>query len=124
MPALSAFPMAKIFTRKILGTNCPKTRMTSFDSLGVLIKKFNAKAPAKNPTWGIDPGLVDLRDALAHGRVSAPIISDFLQLVKFSPPKAGKVTMTFKSQMDKGWFQAQTDRVHRAILIAHAAYES
>ena len=50
-----------------VGQTRPVNAFTNNDSLGALIKKFNA-LPAVNHDHRVDESIVDLRDALAHGR--------------------------------------------------------
>ena len=50
------------------GQAVPESELTSYDSLGRLIDKYN-EAARDQGLAEIDHGLVDIRDALAHGRV-------------------------------------------------------
>src|SRR5919109_181539 len=59
-----------------VGAELSENELTSYDSLGDLIDKFNAEMKRRGLS-GIDPKLVE-GDALAHGRVSAPSMSDNL----------------------------------------------
>jgi hypothetical protein len=66
-----------------VGQNLPESDLTSYASLGALIAKYNDTAQEQGLTK-IDDTLVEIRDALAHGRVSAELTSDTLRLIKFS----------------------------------------
>ena len=99
-----------------VGTELPESELTSYDSLGKLIDKFNAEMNARGLS-GIDPRLVEIRDALAHGRVSSASIDDNLRLLKFDKPLNGKVRITFNEKMTEAWFAAQTKYVYEAILL-------
>ncbi len=81
----------------------PDNGLTSYDSLGALIKKYNKKVN-KHGLEQIDEILVYVRDALAHGRVSANDINDTLRLLKFSRPKEKRVTVLFNEKMTETWF--------------------
>lgn len=69
-----------------IGTELPLNAITNYDTLGELIDRFN-QAMQKQDKPEIDRSLVDLRDALAHGRVSASGVEETLRIVKFSKPK-------------------------------------
>jgi hypothetical protein len=99
----------------------PESEMTSYDSLGELIDKYNTLA-RDNGLSEIDRGIVDLRDALAHGRVSAAVPSADLRLLKFSKPKNGKVTVTFNALLSEDWFSEQrriTGEAVKSVIQAH-----
>lgn len=99
--------------------SCP---MTDFDTFGELIKKYNRVASTRD--WGyVDTTLVDIRDALAHGRVAYP--SDehrYARLMKFSKPcKDGKLRVTFNDEMSPEWFEKhikRTSGAHRTVSDA------
>ena len=55
-----------------VGAELPLNELTSYDTLGELVKKFNSEMNG-NEASKIDVTLVALRDALAHGRVSAAV---------------------------------------------------
>lgn len=97
-----------------VGTDLPENELTSYDSLGQLIDKFNAEMKKRGLTI-IDKSLIDVRDALAHGRVSASSVTDTLRLLKFSKPVNGRVRVTFNEQLTEQWFVAQKKRVNEAI---------
>ncbi|MER0216099.1 MAG: hypothetical protein DU481_07890 [Nitrosomonas sp.] len=103
-----------------VGEDLPENELTSYDSLGELIKKYN-KEVSKHDLEQIDETLVYVRDALAHGRISANDINDTLRLLKFSRPKEGRVTVLFNEEMTETWFENQRQRVFIATkLVANA----
>ena len=99
-----------------VGTELPENEITSYDSLGQLIGKFNSVMESRGLAE-IDKTLVDVRDALAHGRVSADSPNDTLLLLKFDKPVNGRVRVVFNEKLTKPWFDAQIKRVHEAILL-------
>ena len=99
-----------------VGTELPENELTSYDSLGDLIEKFNAEMEMRGLSK-IDPTLVEVRDALAHGRVSASSKNDNLRLLKFDKPKNGKVRVVFNEKLTETWFANQIKRVYEAIQI-------
>jgi hypothetical protein len=100
-----------------IGTELAESELTSFDSLAVLIDKVNAELSRQGLPERIDPTLVHLRDALAHGRVSAAEEGGTLRLLKFDKPVDGRVRITFNQVMSAEWFSAQLRRVSQSIQI-------
>ena len=97
-----------------VGTELPESELTSYDSFGKLIKKFNDEMSSRNLS-GIAPELVEIRDALAHGRVSAASVDDNCRLLKFDRPVNGKVRVVFNERMTEVWFATQKKRVYEAF---------
>lgn len=97
-----------------VGTELPESELTSYDPLGKLIEKFNAEMSTRGLS-GIDPKLVEVRDALAHGRVSAASVDDNLRLLKFDRPVNGRVRVVFNERLTEAWFASQKKRVYEAI---------
>jgi hypothetical protein len=98
-----------------IGNELPESYLTNFDSLAVLIKKFNFLAQ-QHGSHTIDLSLVDVRDALAHGRVSTTTEAP-MRLLKFSKPRAGKVALTFSALMTDDWFRLRKKEVAAACNI-------
>jgi len=98
-----------------VGREVPENELTNFDSLGQLVKKFNSEMKRRGLNE-IDEHLIAVRDALAHGRVSAANPNDEMRLLKFSKPKNGRVRVEFNEVMSAAWFKGQLIRVHEAIL--------
>ena len=48
-----------------------KTHLTNYDSLGVLIDKYNASLSANENKFRINREVVRVRDAIAHGRAAS-----------------------------------------------------
>ena len=98
---------------------CP---MTDFDTLRELIKKYNRVAVVRG--WHqVDTSLVEIRDALAHGRIAYPTDDhQYAHLMKFSKPdEEGKVYMTFNDEMSTEWFEKHIKRTaaaHQAVSDA------
>ena len=71
-----------------VGTELAECALTDYDSLGQLIDKFNSEMERRTLPQ-IDRTLVEVRDAVAHGRVSTSAKDQPLRLLKFSKPCAG-----------------------------------
>lgn len=94
----------------------PENAFTNYDTLGQLVKKYNSHPKILSAGLTIDETLVDIRDAIAHGRVSGATPSSSLRLLKFDKPKNHQVKVTFSVLMTKEWFSEQISRVYKAIL--------
>ena len=108
---LYAFPVGHVL---------PESEMTSWDTLSVLIEKFNREM-RKRGAPGVDARIVEVRDALAHGRVSSSSPDENLRLLKFSKPSRRRVRIVFNEQMTKAWFEDQMRRARQAIIVVHKA---
>src|SRR5882762_4134372 len=86
-------PMSNLFVSPV-GTVVPISDITNYDSLGRLIERYNVQMETlKKPT--LDVTLVEVRDALAHGRVSSEATGEEqLRLLKFSKPSKDATTVT------------------------------
>jgi len=103
------------------GDIVPENALTNYDNLGQLIKKYNGHPKISSAGLTIDETLVEIRDAIAHGRVSAPTPSASLTLLKFDKPKNNQVKVTFSVLMTKEWFSEQVKRVYDAVLKVNEA---
>jgi hypothetical protein len=97
-----------------LERNLPENELTNYNSLRQLIDKYNGTV-GKLGLPPIDETLAEIRDALAHGRVSAALADDTLRLLKFSKPANGRVRITFSALLSSDWFTAQKKRVFEAM---------
>jgi hypothetical protein len=100
------------------GTELPESEITNYDTLEKLIEKFNVFANQRG-FIEIDKRIIEIRNALAHGRVSSPTISDNLRLVKFSRPVRGKVKITFNEVLSRNWFEVNIKLVYDAIIFVN-----
>ena len=93
-----------------VGDELPENEITSFESLRELIKKFNEQMKLTDSKT-IDISLVEVRDALTHGRVSSSTEFGIMRLLKFSKPRDEKVRVTFNQEMNLDWFGKEQRRV-------------
>lgn len=89
---------------------------TNYNNLRQLIRKYNRHPKIISASLDIDETLVDVRDAISHGRVSAASPSSSLRLLKFGKPENHQAKVTFSILMTKEWFGEQISRFHNAIL--------
>lgn len=96
-----------------VGQVIPLEAYSAYDSLNGLVKSFNAVVKKDHGHLSLDPAIIELRDALAHGRVRST--EPPLQLLKFSKPAKGGagITVLQAELMDEAWLKAQTTRLER-----------
>jgi len=91
------------------GDVVPENAITRWDSLTHLIRRYNRTISGGQ--LPVDPGLVELRDALAHGRIAATLSEEDFALIKFTRPYAGRVEVGFREKLSKEWMENQIKRV-------------
>ncbi|MCI0707542.1 MAG: hypothetical protein L0Y80_08685 [Ignavibacteriae bacterium] len=91
------------------------TYLTNYDSLGELIKQYNDFVGNGSPEHQVDDSVVELRDALAHGRVLSNFAEGPLRLFKFGKPIKFNVPKTYDEIMTKKWFEYNTGFIHEQI---------
>lgn len=104
-----------------VGTELPESDITSFDTLTQLIAKFNEEMRQRGAPL-LDASVVELRDALPHGRVSAALPDEHLRLLKFSKPAHGMVRVTFNEVLTEEWFTNQKSRVYALMKQVHGQF--
>ncbi len=105
-----------------LGDTLPEDAFTGNDSLAGLVARFNQAAEATEGMTPIDPAVVELRDALAHGRIAYLEDGVPARLLRFSKPSDGSVTVTFSAVMNRDWFFSQIGLVaHQHDKVIEAA---
>jgi hypothetical protein len=77
----------------------PVNAWTQFAGLGHLIGRYNQTVVDKRPEVMLDPSLVDIRDALIHGRQLTGETDAPLLLLKFSKPELGMVTVELSERL-------------------------
>ena len=91
------------------GDVVPENAITRWDSLTHLIKRYNRAI--SDEQLAVDDSLVDLRDALTHGRIAASLSEQNFALIKFTRPFAGRVEVGFREELSKDWMNNQINRV-------------
>ncbi len=91
--------------------------LTNYYPLGTLIKKYNEVVRAEYPHFIVDNSVVELRDALAHGRLvsTSNPPQPPQRIFKFSRPKNGTVDLVFDEIMDDAWFKKWLGITHDQI---------
>lgn len=116
--------MPKDLTTLMVGQSVPENHMTNYDSLSTLVDKYNDYVGNKAPALSVNRAVVNLRDALAHGRVFQEVSQSRFQLLKLGRPAHGLVQVTFSETMNRDWFRRnalftieQVKKVHDACQL-------
>lgn len=84
--------------------DAPLSWMTRWVSLGDLIKRYNGELTAKErENFLITQESVNLRDAIAHGRIHSPELKFPWTITKFGKQKEGRVLIDLHEQMTIEW---------------------
>jgi hypothetical protein len=89
--------------------------ITNYDSLGDLIMKVNKYLETLGKSERIDRSVVDLRDAIAHGRVVSFHPTGPFRMLKFSKPKSGYVSVTTVVELTPDWLADQVKRTYSEV---------
>lgn len=100
-----------------VGSEIPENELTSWDTLGQLLRRFNDEMRRQARPSIEQVGLVELRDALAHGRISADSDGGNLRLLKFSKPRERRVRITFNECMTPEWFESKLTMTYAALCV-------
>jgi len=115
-------PMPSILMLKV-GDEIPETPFTNYDDLRTIIRRYNQAIPSSAHALSVDESVVEVRDAVAHGRVLAPVTGTQLYLFKFSRPSAGKVTVTHAIAVTEEWLAQERARIRKECLKVLKAHE-
>jgi hypothetical protein len=104
------------FTELTVGEWVPEDYFTNYDTLKQLIRKANVELQTHGLSECIDESLVELRDAIAHGRVLSLHPAGPFRILKFSKPVEGRTQVRISVEMTPEWLSQQTRRTHDEIL--------
>jgi hypothetical protein len=115
-PEVAGMPQGHKLADFHIGNEYVAGSFTSYDALPALIDKFNEVA-VKHSHRILDRGLIELRDALAHGRCAADPGDNYFRLIKFSMARAGRVTVVYNAIMDSAWYDRQRRMLSDALWV-------
>ena len=107
----------------IEGDMIAENAFTNYDSLNVLIDKYNQNLKISSAGLTIDKSIVSIRDAVAHGRVFGDTPKPPMTLLKFSKPSNKRVKVIFSVQLTPEWFHEQLSKTQQATLVVAKALE-
>jgi len=98
------------FMKLTVGEWVPENYFTNYDTLNQLIQKVNSELHSHGLSERVDDSLVELRDALAHGRVLALNPDGPYRILKFSKTRDGNVQVTVSVDITPDWLSQQIKR--------------
>ena len=99
----------------------PLNSLTSYESLGQLIDRYNSSVVALDPRLQVGKWVVGLRDALAHGRISGALDGEHLTLLKFAKPQGDQVRVETVVLLTPEWMADQREKLMRELEKVHRA---
>lgn len=90
----------------------PENHLTNRDLLGTLVRKYNASlSAAERREFEVDTRLIDVRDAIAHGRLGSPVVGFPLTFHKFGKPdkKTASVPVEANTLITCEWFKTNVN---------------
>lgn len=98
-----------------IGDLIDESALSDYRQLGRLINDHNTMIDRfKLSGCKVDEGIVDLRDAIAHGRLFITSLDEAPILLKFSKTKDTKVEVTFFERLTDSWLDQQIEWVFEA----------
>lgn len=121
----TARPCARDIYLQPVGTDLDASELTDHCYLSTLVRRYNDGVVQQGCGERIDAALVDVRNAVMHGRIALADSADPpLRLLQFSAPAGGKVKVLFNQIMDEAWFVTQIKRCGAELLKVKAACQS
>jgi hypothetical protein len=93
----------------------PETYLTNFLSLGQLIELYNDSLTSDERSYAIDTAVVDVRDAIAHGRLLSPTRGYPLTLYKFGKPTNKVAPVERVDVISEGWVKEKRELVYQQV---------
>jgi len=107
------------------GGHVPENSFTNYDTLGMLLKKFNDIVACHASACSIDPAVVDARDMLAHGRIAGNSPEVFpMELLKFGKPTLAGVPVEAMVTVDVDWLRSKASLVENQVRKVIAASDA
>ena len=93
-------------------TDVSVTYLTKYAFLGQLVDEYNRALQEPEKQFEVDATVINIRDALAHGRLLTSKELPY-RLWKFGRPKSGRVKVEFSEELTLEWLQSKSDMVYR-----------
>ncbi len=99
-----------------VGESIPETWITTWENFSPLIAEYNRRC-AELGRPRIDTAIGELRNALAHGSISAQSANEPMTLIRYERPRAGTVRVVNKHVLTLEWLSQQSARVFEAAAM-------
>ena len=102
------------------------SHLTNYDSMDKLICKYNASLDTNDEKkYRVDPKIVRIRDAIAHGRPVSATGGFPITLYKFGKRSvAGKVSVEFSEVLDDAWLKDAMQKIFSSIESVRSCAQS
>ncbi len=110
-PPHNPLPAGTLLLSLKVGDIVPQNALTDYSTLNLLIDRYNKLVTPTHPELAVDPTIVDLRDALSHGRIIIYDSKQDMVLLKFSKPSSGRTSITYSQKLSLEWLHEQAGRV-------------
>jgi hypothetical protein len=96
---------------KVGDADVSETYLTNYMSLGYLIDEFNKGLEENEKQFEVAKAVVDIRDALAHGRLLTVLRQPPYRLWKFGKANDHRVSVEFCEELTSEWLKAKSDMI-------------
>lgn len=97
-------------------TRVAETHLTNQKSLRPIIKEYNDGLAKVEQQYKVDLTVVDIRDALAHGRIASAIAAFPVTLYKFGAKDAsGQICVERVDELSESWFSDKRTLVRKQL---------
>jgi hypothetical protein len=96
---------------KIGATEAPENALTKSSPLSTLVDQYNRSLKDEEQDFKVDRAVIQIRDAIAHGRLLATEQQPPFRLWKFGRPKNGRVPVEFCQELTEVWLSSTRDMI-------------
>jgi len=115
-------PGIGLFSLKV-GDQVNESALSNRDYFSTLVKAYNKEVALTKIGQPISEDLIDLRNALAHGLVTADTPDGNFRIVHFEKVADGTFRIIRNDQMDQAWFEIQSRSIEIAFRAVQAAFQ-
>ena len=87
------------------------TYLTKYAFLGQLVDEYNRVLGEAEKQFEVDTTVIDIRDAIAHGRLLTSKELPY-RLWRFGRPKNGRVRVEFSEELTLEWLQSKSNMIY------------
>jgi hypothetical protein len=96
---------------KVGDADASVTYLTKYAFLGQLVDEYNRSLEESERQFEVDTKVIDVRNAIAHGRLLTSKELPY-RLWRFGRPKKGRVQVEFSEELTLEWLQSKSDMIY------------
>jgi hypothetical protein len=96
---------------KVGDADASVTYLTKYAFLGQLVDEYNRSLEEPERKFEVDRKVIDVRDAIAHGRLLTGNELPY-RLWRFGRPKNGRVQVEFSEELTLEWLRSKSDMIY------------